>query len=258
MSSAHPTTAARAAAPRVMRLSEVIEAYNVEQKGKLDECALKLLARLAKSSDAAKAFQSLKLGRCKVTPFLVTCIQAEHLSRTFPDWITKAESKLAQAKLLGNAVVALRTFMDEQIAVQSAPPIDPLSMWATSELLGWPAHPAESAALQRGHREMLETKRVLNRIAEWIELDQDIAKQNMLRLGATRKKGLKADDATVLQTAAENAGIAWLAAGVRRLKKRPHARTVAELSNVILITKTVSEDRVRHAAAFRKRERRQP
>jgi hypothetical protein len=229
------------------RLGEAVDTYRTEQKGTLDRAARQLLARLVKSPDAGKAFELLKLDRRSVTPFLVTCIQAENLARTFPQRIMKAKMVLKRAESLGTAVAALRTLVDEHIAEQKKPPaFDPLSMSGASELFGRLAETADSAALQRGFCEIVEAKRVLNLIADWIALDRRLAEHNMLRFGATRKRQIK--------QAGSNAAIRWLAEGVRRATGKPHVAEVADLAQVILGSE-VSQDRAAYAA--RKRQHRQ-
>jgi hypothetical protein len=240
-------TSRRAGVPR---LCDAIDTYRTEQKDKLDQWALKLLVRMAKSSDAGAAFELLKLDRRNVTPFLVTCIQAENLARTFPQRITKAKMTLIRAEPLGKAVAALRTFVDEHIVEQKNPPaFDPLSMSGASELLGRTAEPADSVALERGLYQIVEVKRALYWIADWIETDRRLAKHNMFRFGATRKSQIK--------QARQNAAIKWLAEGVRRVSGKPHLPAVADLAQVIVGTE-VSVDRTRHVMRTRKREWRQP
>ena len=226
------------------RLRKAVDAYRDEQKEKLDEWALALLDRLADSSDAAKAFELLELESRNVTPFFLTCIQAENLARTFTQRITKAKMELTRAESLGKAIVALREFVDGHIAEQqSLPPFDPLSMWGTSELLGQPADRTESAALQRGLRDLLEMKNVLSSIAGSIVLGRRLAERNMLRFGANRKSQIK--------QAGQNKAIRWLADGVRRATGKRHVREITDLAEVILGIR-LSPDRVAHAIRQRR------
>jgi hypothetical protein len=92
--------------------------------------------------------------------------------------------------------------------------------------------------------------------ANRVETDWRVANETMLRLGAVRTKG--STTAAARETARENAVIGWLAEGVLRVSKRAHAPIVAKLTNVILRTDTVTEDRVRHAVRARSRDWRQP
>jgi hypothetical protein len=222
------------------RLPQEVDAYRGEQKDKLDRWALALLDRLASSSDAAKAFERLKLESRNVTAFLVTCIQAENLARTFTQRITKAKVESARVESLDKAIVALCEFVDSQIAEQrDLPPFDPLSMQGASELLGWRADLTESAALKRGLHDLSGMKIVLSSIAESIVLSRRLAEGNMLRFGTNRKSQIK--------QAGQNAAMRWWADGMRRITGKPHAREINDLAAVVLGIRKLSPDRVAHA-----------
>lgn len=215
-------------------MRDAIDAYCAERKDTLDQRALNLLARLANSSDAAKAFERLKLkDRREEAKVLTTFIQAEDLARTFPQRITKAKMTLVRLERHGRAVAGLRTFVDELIAQQKNPPAFDLLSARILE------PPANIVAMKRG----------LDHIADRIEAGRRVAKEDVLRLGATRKSQIK--------RAGQNAAIGWLGEGVRRTTGKPHLPVVADLAQVT-IGAEVSVDRVRHAVRTRKREWRQP
>jgi hypothetical protein len=66
-----------------------------------------------------------------------------------------------------------------------------------------------------------------------------IAKQTPVRIGATRKsRGI---------TAAENAGIGWLAASIKHITGQPHIIHACVLAETIFAIGEVSEDRLRGA-----------
>jgi hypothetical protein len=215
-------------------LRDVIDACLAERKNTLDRPALDLLARLARSSDAAKAFRRLNLkDRRQEAIFLTTCIEASLLARTFAPRIEKAKLMLVRMERLARAVVNLRTFVGELITEQNDPPVfDLLSVRILEP-------PANVVAMKYG----------LHLIADRIEANRRVANEDVLRLGATRKSQSR--------QAGENAAIGWLAEGVRLATGRPHLLAVADLAQVILKTE-VSQDRVRNAARARQREWRQP
>ena len=103
-------------------LRDTIEAYCVEQQGKLDRWARKVLARLADSPEAAEAFKRLSKHHSDVggitavqgANVLLWCTMAELTFRGFPREITNAKERLARVERLDKAVVELRKFIDEQ------------------------------------------------------------------------------------------------------------------------------------------------
>jgi len=217
-------------------LRDAINAYRTAHKDSLDQAALDLLDRVAVSSDAAKAFKRLKLKRqYNDAEILTTCTQADQLARTLRQRITKAEKTLglAQVERLDRAVATLRAFVDELVAEEKeTPAFDLLSAGIPADNIG---------AMNSG----------LYFIARRINEDRRVAKEAVLRLGATQKKG------ATNAVAPENAAIGWLAEGVRRVTGKPHLAAVRDLAQVMLQT-DLSEDRVCHAARLRYRGWRQP
>ena len=211
----------RASAPN---LYDTIKQYRREQQGKLDKWSLALLARLADSSDAAKAFKRLKQHHRDVpgvtavhgANLLLWCTQAELLYRRFPQEITEAKERLVQVDRLDTAVAELRNF----VAAQNAwPPFGRLS-------------PANIATM----------KHSLDLIVDRIDECRRYARDTEPRLGATCK--------TRVEEAAENAAIWFLAINVQFATGKPHWQEVADLAQVILET-DVSAERVRHAVRKR-------
>jgi hypothetical protein len=211
----------RAGAPN---LYDTIKQYRREQQDKLDKRALTLLARLADSPDAAKAFKRLKPHHRDVpgvtavhgSNLLLWCTQAELVYRAFPQEITKAKERLVQKERLDTAVAELRKF----VAAQNAwPPFGKLS-------------PANIATMKHG----------LDLIVERIDECRHDARDTEPRLGATRK--------TQVKEAAENAAIWFLANNVQFATGKPHWQEVANLAHVILET-DVTAERVRHAVRKR-------
>lgn len=213
------------------RLREAVDAYRAEQKDNLDHHALNLLARLAESSDAGKAFERLKVeDRCNVAAFLTTCIRAHDLARTFPQRIMKAKKTSARMLRLFTPAVELLVFVAELIDEQENPPaFDPLSRELS-------ASPADISAMWHG----------LNLIAAYISGKATSAREEVLWLGATRKNQIK--------QAGENAAIGWLAEGVRHITGRARLSAVRDLAEVILDVEIDDLERVRRCARVRKRE----
>lgn len=217
------------------KLSDAIEAYRADQQDKLDQWALKLLARLADSLDAAKAFERLKVeDGGNVAVFLTTCIQAHDLARTFPQRITKAKKTLARMLRLFTPAVELLVFVTELIDEQENPPAFDLLSREPS------APPADIAAMWYG----------LNLIVAHISGKATAAKEDALWLGATRKSQIK--------QAGENAAIGWLSEGVRRVTGRAHFSAVRDLAEVIVGVRMDDLERVRRCARVRKREWQKP
>jgi hypothetical protein len=230
MSEAGPAAAAHVAKPR--RLRDAINAYRAAHNS-LDQAALDLLNRLADSDDAAKAFMELQLCERDETRILQTFIQADQLARTFPQRIKRAEETLTRMECLDEAVDTLCKFLGELIAESKEPP--------TFDLLTAPIlEPAVNIA---------QMKHGLYLLADLIDAGRRVAKEDLLRLGATRKKGQAAN--------AQNAAIDWLGKRVRHVSGKAHLAAVTELAQAILQTE-LSEDRVSHAMRSRDREWRQP
>jgi hypothetical protein len=193
----------------VASLREAVDTYRTEQKDKLDPSALKLLARLADSCDAGKAFGRLKLkDRQQEAKFLTVCILVEQLALTFPALILAEQKMPTRMKRLDKSIADLRRF----VAEQTTPPSDSdlLTVWIGGK------SSATVAAMTHG----------LDLIARLIELRRQIANNIVARLGATRK--MHPTNASII------AAVQNLADGVRALTNKPHGREVADLAPVIL------------------------
>jgi hypothetical protein len=222
----------------VKRLRNAIEAYCADRTDKLDKRAHELLTRLADSSDAAKAFQQLKLkDRLAEACILTACIEADDVARTFDRRISKQKDVSVRAKRWDEAVALLRKFVAEVSDQKELLRVGLAGFDLWSLAIFEP--PADNAALQHA----------LDLIASSIEWRRGVAEANVAHLGATRDAGIK--------QAAENAAIWVLAAGVYDaareppLPGKPHLRQVAELAEVIFGT-GVSVDRVREALRKRR------
>jgi hypothetical protein len=211
-------------------LPKAIKGYLADQEGKLNESARELLARLAKHSHSRRAFDRLKLkNRCDEAAFLATCIAADELARSFSKRILGAQKAVSRMERLSEAVALLREFVKKLESDQFYPVIGD-----------------SNKAMHNG----------LYWIDDRIGTIRRLAKEDQLRLGATRSNGLtkksSANDGTE-SIAPQNAAIGWLADGVRRITGKAHMKAVTELAKVILRT-TLTEDRVRAASRVRKRD----
>jgi hypothetical protein len=203
-----------------IKLREVIDEYN----DYFGQCALKSAARLSESSDAAEAFERLKLKNAGDSfLILAAIIDAEQLFKEFRQQVTKANSTLARMERLANAHAELRKFVAELAEGARLH-----SLFATIER-------QDVAAMKRG----------LKLIANKIEAKQCAVKEITPRLGITRK--------TQGKEAAENAAIWMLAKAVRSITGKPHVREVADFTQALL-RKEVSLDRVRHVVRSRRQQ----
>jgi hypothetical protein len=82
MSSQHITQTAVTARRPSAALRKAVEAYRTEHKC-METWARELLERLARSDDAAKAFERLKLKDGRERQFLMLCILVAQLAREF-------------------------------------------------------------------------------------------------------------------------------------------------------------------------------
>jgi hypothetical protein len=194
----------------------VIDEYNHF----FDQCALKSLARLTKSSNASKAFERLKLKNTGDGYLILAAfIDAEQLFKEFRQRVTKAKSTLTRMERHANALAELRKFVDE-LAERSRLH----SIFAAVER-------EDVAAMKRG----------LKLIAKTIQAKRCAVEEVTPQLGITRK--------TQSKEAAANAAIWSLAVNVHRITGKWHFSEVADLAQVLLRTE-VSLDRVRHVARY--------
>jgi hypothetical protein len=169
------------------------------------------LVRLAENSNAAMAFERLKLKNPgDGILILAEYIEAEQLFREFPQRITKAKETLARMGRLQKALNELHKLAAE-------PP-------------------------QRSQSELGAMLRGLDLLARRIEAKRCNAEYIVPLFGVTRKARGK--------EAAQNAAIWYLANAVRRITDKPQSAAVAELAEIILGI-GVDLDRVRHVVRYR-------
>ena len=117
------------------RLREAVDAYLVAHGTHLDQHARALLERLADDFTAANVFVGLELDYRRASLFLVGCIEAENLARTYHRRIRRAKAILARETQLRGR---LKRFADLYLrnAELDCSSFDPLSMQGRSALLG--------------------------------------------------------------------------------------------------------------------------
>jgi hypothetical protein len=225
-------------------LSEAINSYLADRVG-FSESAQKLLLRLANDPTSTRAFANLKLGsRPNEEAVLTTCIAADDLARSFSKRIRGAEKQVIRMERLAHAVSSLKVFVEEQASKEQLPAIDDkLSVNIKDD------PPGSNKKMQAGLFWMSDRIRTIQRVA----------KEDILRFGATRKKGLaKGSNKLAEITAAQNAAIGWLAEGIRRVTGKAHIKEVTDLAEAILHT-PLTEERVRGVSRNRgKRDWRHP
>ena len=216
-----------------LRLRESIKAYSgAATNNRLDKRARDLLARLASDGDAGDVFGRLNPRDQRAEACLLTaCIEADEIARTFHARMKTQKNALGRARRWDEAIAVLRKFVDEvgeqneilRVGLAS------LDLWSLSIFVP----PAKTADLEDA----------LDLIESSIEWRRGIAEANLAHLGATRD--------TLTKTAAENAAIWVLAAGIysaARISPLPgklHLREVADLSQVVLRPASISIERVR-------------
>jgi hypothetical protein len=228
-------------------LKDAIHAYLADEEDHLDEFAREVLVRLASDPDAGKAFACLMLkDKSDERLILKTCVDANLLARSFSNRIQIVDETLVRMVELSKAVATLRAFVKDLAPKRDEPPgSDPLSSKITDP-------PGALEAMHYG----------LSLISSRIDASRRTAKEDELRLGATRKNGLaeaRSVAADSAETARRNSAIGWLAEGVHRITGKANLKPVTDLAQVILGI-TLTEDRVRSATRIRirKREWRRP
>jgi hypothetical protein len=202
---------------------------------KLDERTVELLAHLADSSDAAKAFERLKLNNeSDAAEILKICIEADDLACTFQQRVNRAKKTSARMLQIFTPLVELSSFVAELIdEIENPPAIDALS---TEKI-----EPSENVLL---------IWHALSLLASHISSKGRSADEELFKLGATRK--------SQITQAAENAAIGWLAEGVRRVTGRPQLSAVRDLAEVVVGTEIADLERVRRCARVRRPKLRKP
>jgi hypothetical protein len=222
------------------RLREAIKAYRTEQNGKLVKWALELLDRLANSSEAAQAFEELKLRDGCERNFLMLCILARELALAFPERVSTEQRMPATLRRLDDAISKLRLFVTDQMTRLSdclVPQTNLLPSWGLRRTIDLPDGFGAVTRMMHG----------LDLIAEVIEKRRRLGVHIMAAWRATRKKQHK--------NAATIAAIRLLADGTRRITGKPHIKQLRTLAPVILDEVNLSDESVSYALRARKKAR---
>ena len=216
------------------RLREAIKTYRAQHNEELDGHTDKLLERMASSDEAAEAFERLKPkdhGRAVdgQAAIIRACIEAENLTRTFPERVKKEKMKKEwlkrRRKALRKAIATLRALLNEIISEQQKAP-DPL--WIR------PKAPEDIVAMGLG----------LATFEMWIEyVAEHVAGLNLFRLRVSRKS----EAPSKALSAGQFAAIGRLAEEVKYVTGRAHYGEIADLAGVIVKTEVFPEQ-VRRAA----------
>ena len=205
------------------RFKALIEQFRGEAGETLDEGEKLLVERIAASPEAASIFGPIE-DDITAKRLLRLCIEADAVSTNFHGMVEEAQRALENAPIYEQAVEKLEQLLKETQEV----PLNRLT-----------AHVLPDRDRIMGERRALRSMQ--HRVADHAR----IAKETILRLGATRK--WHSEDAS--QTAA----IGWIAEGVERITERIDARLSADLAELVLGCE-VTLDRVDNAAETRKRE----
>ena len=214
MSSQHITQTAVTARRTSAALRKAVEAYRTEHKG-METWARELLERLARSDDAAKAFERLKLKDGRERQFLMLCILVAQLAREFSKRIS-TQQKMVKRLNPDKAITALRSFVKEYVLSRSS-----LSSFQP---------PDDAVAMMRG----------LELIAEAVKKQKTV----MAKLGATRNKNI--------EEAPHLAAIGHLKEGVRELTGKPHKSQIRKFVPAIF-GRELSDESVTYALRARKK-----
>jgi hypothetical protein len=237
MSSQHITQTAVTARRPSAALRKAVEAYRTEHKC-METWARELLERLARSDDAAKAFERLKLKDGRERQFLMLCILVAQLAREFSKRIS-TQQKMVKRLNPDKAITALRSFVKEYVLSRSnllIPQFDggddararvdrqPFPVW------GFFQPPDDAVAMMRG----------LELIAEAVKKQKTV----MAKLGATRNKNI--------EEAPHLAAIGHLKEGVRELTGKPHKSQIRKFVPAIF-GRELSDESVTYALRARKK-----
>ena len=153
------------------RLQTAIEVYEINHLSKLDDRGQQVLVRLRESSDAASAFERLKLKNGEDESDLLTIfIQADMLSRNFSRLLKDAQSKRKDAETAVAALTKISSFL------KSSPAKVPMPSADVGELQTH-APPADEVALTRA----------VELISRFIEWRKGVCEAAIAQLGTSRK-----------------------------------------------------------------------
>jgi hypothetical protein len=171
--------------------------------------------QLAASDRALKAIAELSLSERQLNKLLLSCIQSVLDFQSFDARLAQISAVLRKSPALHRSIDDLRQLVREV----SAPPPDLLSA---------------SIYVSREENEWL--LRALSELQHIVDYRAKVARQTRGRIGATRKSSNK--------NAAENAGIGWLGASIKKITGRPHVRQACALAEILFGIREVREDRL--------------
>jgi hypothetical protein len=176
-------------------------------------------AKLAADERALIAIAELGVTDRLLNRLLLSCIQAVLNTQTFETRLADGEAMLRQKlPALHRSVKDMKEFVREI----SAPPSDLLS-----------------ASIYVSSKEKDLYLRTLTAIEHLVDDRGKAIRQTFVRIGATRKNAKK--------KAAENAGIGWLAASIKKITNKSHVHQACVLAGILFGIPEVTEDRLRGA-----------
>ena len=201
------------------RLREAIEAYRTGRTDGLSGPARELLDRLYDSDEAAKAFERLELKQPQQeAEVLEICLEADELTRTFPQWQSSAEALIDRAKTAEKTIAQIHKFID---GVEPKVPLP--SDLLTLSIFDPPA-------------DIAKVRGALELVADWIDWRRGIAEFSLAQCGITRKARTP--------EAIENTAIWWLGSRIQGVRgKRENWSDLADLAQVVLQSE-ISVDRL--------------
>jgi hypothetical protein len=213
----------RNASAEKMRFRALIAEFQTAAADNLDEDERLLVQRIAGSVNAPAIFAKVKCD-IAVRRLLSLCVEVHFLAAHFNQLIANAQNALDRESSDRRATSDIEQLLRDT----QAPALNRMTAYEPPD------------------RDKIELENAaLRSIKDRLALRTRIARETILRLGATRKsRGRKA---------AETAAIGWMAEGVKRITKATNARLAADLAELVLGC-DVSLDRVDNAADTRKRE----
>jgi hypothetical protein len=205
------------------RFKELIAQFQSEAGETLDEGEKLLIERIAANPEAPSIFGPIENDKM-AKRLLRLCIEAYAVSINFHSMIEEAQRTLEKTPIYEQAIAEFQQLLKETQ--------ETLLNRLTARVL-----PDRDRIM--GERQALRSMQ--HRVADQAR----IAKETILRLGATRKwHG---------ETASQTAAIGWIAEGVEGITKKTDARLSADLAELVFDC-DVTLDRVDNAAETRKRE----
>jgi hypothetical protein len=204
------------------RFKALILQFRNEADETLDEGEKRLIERIAAHPEAPSIFGPIDDKTAR--RLLRLCIEAYAVSTNFHSMVAEAQRTLEKTPIYERAIAEFQQLLKDT----QETPLNRLT-----------AHVLPDRERIMGERQALRSMQ--HRVADQAR----IAKETVLRLGATRKwRG---------ENASQTAAIGWIAEGVERITKKTDARLTADLAELVLGCE-VTLDRVDNAAETRKRE----